>query len=104
MGMLDTGMAVLTDSGGTRPGWRFVAALEVLSAIGFVAFFMRKGAEFDKHNEWRVERNVRRFPRSGDECKRSLCSCVRSPCTSSALATSYISSWPKRANISSARA
>ena len=45
MGMLDTGMAVLTDSGGTRPGWRFVAALEVLSAIGFVAFFMRKGAD-----------------------------------------------------------
>jgi hypothetical protein len=65
MGMLDTGLAVLS-SGQTAHGWKAVAAFEVGMALTFIHWFMRKGREFQKQNKWLPVASVQALCRKVD--------------------------------------
>jgi len=65
MGMLDTGLAVLS-SRQTAHGWKAVAAFEVGLALTFIYWFMGKGREFQKQNKWLPVASVQALCRKVD--------------------------------------
>jgi len=57
--MIDVSAQVLVN-GGTAPGWKMMAALELFVISGFFCFLVIKGIHFLQATHWEPMPNVRR--------------------------------------------
>ncbi len=61
MGMLDVSTTVLLAGPETGLGWKLLASLEVMFALWFIVWFMKKGIDFQKTVVWRPIANVKKL-------------------------------------------
>ena len=59
IGCLDSSLGVLADSEAS-PGWKMIAALELLLFALFVKWFLDRGREFKEQMEWKPEPSVQK--------------------------------------------